>query len=375
MMGDSENDNGAETNSTESIVNPNNLRILRSSRIYGRMEGGDEIILLTSFIDPTDIQVEFFQLINDIEIKWRSLAILNKIDIHGNCSLVFRTPAYKLSDVESQSQSSSVVAQDANNKTSNGNNSASKSHSRIKVYYRLCRPSTGDHSEKWVYFYCQDYLYDEYRILFGDRIVNDSRLITRLFATSKLNLNSSNNSFETKIGSNKRKIDQLVNDNEHEHDSSRDNLLPKVKIESNDTMDLDFKNNENDESTSKKLATKWLKKDIVERSWKDTMTRNEANSTGGTTSSKASALNADEAGDDEMNAEQLTKIIECVVNTPTSSIYTNDDDETSGGEQACAKSPLTAAVTRSKIEKKECETQTNLEEMLKLSGEEQKLGT
>jgi hypothetical protein len=43
--------------SNSSLLNKNNLRILRSSRIYGSTQGGDEIILLTSYVDPFDIQV------------------------------------------------------------------------------------------------------------------------------------------------------------------------------------------------------------------------------------------------------------------------------------------------------------------------------
>ena len=46
-----------QTSNNFSIINKNNLRILRSSRIYGSVNGVDEIILLTSFIDPNDIQV------------------------------------------------------------------------------------------------------------------------------------------------------------------------------------------------------------------------------------------------------------------------------------------------------------------------------
>lgn len=40
-----------------SLLNKNDLRILRSSRIYGSTRGGDEIILLTSYVDPFDLQV------------------------------------------------------------------------------------------------------------------------------------------------------------------------------------------------------------------------------------------------------------------------------------------------------------------------------
>jgi hypothetical protein len=47
----------AATTNSSSILDKSNLRILRSSRIYGGVNGGDEIILLTSFIDPNDIQV------------------------------------------------------------------------------------------------------------------------------------------------------------------------------------------------------------------------------------------------------------------------------------------------------------------------------
>lgn len=376
------------TADSASILDSNSLKIFRSSRIYGRVDGGDEIILLTSFLDPTDIQVEFFQFKNDTEIGWRSLAVLNKIDIHGNCSLVFRTPAYRPAlAINSISNSSlpSTTSSDLSKKliNSTNNQTASKPHSRIKVYYRLCRPSTGEHSDKWVFFYCQDYVYDEYRVFFGDRIVNDSRLLTRLFATSHIGASSSeigtkNSPSMTSLPinsnvSNKRKIDAVANDT-----NEQEAAVAMIKMEPMDTSAAMGGNetlNEVDEtSSSKKMLKKWYKKEIVERTKKNEISK----------LPKMDGVGGDMAeNDDEMSDEQRVKIIECVINTPTSSICTNDDDETSGGG-GCgsggvgdSKSPSLPFNRHGKIEKRDCETQTNLEDMLKPSVvdvDEQKIG-
>lgn len=56
----------AATTNSSSILDKSNLRILRSSRIYGGVNGGDEIILLTSYIDPNDIQVCHYDKIKTV---------------------------------------------------------------------------------------------------------------------------------------------------------------------------------------------------------------------------------------------------------------------------------------------------------------------
>jgi hypothetical protein len=152
----------------------NNLRILRSSRIYGRLNGGDEMFLFCTYFDPNDIELEFFQFKNDTEIAWRKMVNINRMNLHNNCALIFSTPAYNLSG-----NFESVFGADQSNNLDQTNGPASK----IKVYYRLFRPSTKEYSDKWVFYYCKDDLY-EFRMLFGDRVLEESRLFKNIVQSS-----------------------------------------------------------------------------------------------------------------------------------------------------------------------------------------------
>ena len=110
------------------------LKIVRSSRIGGRMQGNDELFLFCSSIDPSDIQVEFFQITEDAQISWRALGRLDRSDIHSNCSLVVYTPEYPVKPASSSDERSAPAE-------------------KVKVYYRLLKPSTREYSEKWVFYY------------------------------------------------------------------------------------------------------------------------------------------------------------------------------------------------------------------------------
>lgn len=141
---------------------PAPLKIYKSSRIYGTSAGGDEIILLTNYIDPAtdDIQVEFFQPSDDgaSGYKWHAIAPLDTLDIHGNCALVCSSPAYTL-------------------KSSN--------NTREKVYFRLMRPSTGDRSDTWPYYVCYSNIYNQFKIFFGSRILSNSPLFSAARASQR----------------------------------------------------------------------------------------------------------------------------------------------------------------------------------------------
>lgn len=111
------------------VTNLENIRILRSSRMEGSFDGGDEMFLFTTYFDPIDLMVEFFQLNTNGDVGWKSYASFNKCDSHVNFALVVQTPRYISSDL------------------------AMEKNQKVKVYFRLFRPSKNDYSEKWSFYY------------------------------------------------------------------------------------------------------------------------------------------------------------------------------------------------------------------------------
>lgn len=111
------------------------LTIFESSHLYGRAEGGDNVTLLTSSVDPFDIEVELFQFNLKNEVLWRTSAHIDKIE-DNNCRLLIKTPKYR-------------------------------NLKRAKVFFRLYQPSTRKYGNKWPFFYCPPPLYDEYRAIFS----------------------------------------------------------------------------------------------------------------------------------------------------------------------------------------------------------------
>ena len=103
-----------------------NLKIYKSSISKGSSIGGDEMILLTSYVDFNDIEVEFADIDSRKELKWRKKAEINKSETYNNYSIVVTTPSYREVEVE-----------------------------EMEVGIRLLKPSTGEYSEtiRFVYFY------------------------------------------------------------------------------------------------------------------------------------------------------------------------------------------------------------------------------
>lgn len=216
-----------------SILNLNNLRILRSSRLNGSVNGGEEMIILTSFFNPDDIEVEFFQFKNDTEIGWRCLAQFNKTDIHGNCSLVIKTPKYT-SDKPSQS------------------------FARIKVYYRLFRPSTKEYSEKWPFYYCQDN--QDFKSLFGD-CFTDNKLLKKkdMFLGKMVDISTSlkRKSTEKSASVNNEKKDSSENSKKIRTDPSASPNKPNEyeSLLENESDYLDYDEEEDIQTVDKTLNT------------------------------------------------------------------------------------------------------------------------
>ena len=167
-----------------SITNLNNLRILRSSRICGSIAGGDEMFLLTSFFNPFDIEVEFIQFKKDTEIAWRSLASLDRTDTHGNCSLIVKTPKY-LSASSFNTMVNQIKNETENKPTTTAiSKQIQNTNMRIKVYYRLFRPSTKEYSEKFAFYYFND-ASNEFKDLFSDKLLSESPILNKLISAYK----------------------------------------------------------------------------------------------------------------------------------------------------------------------------------------------
>ena len=61
------------------------------------------------------------------------------------------------------------------------NSSSYSSTIRVKVYFRLFRPSTKEYSDKWVFYYGRDDS-QQFRLLFGEQALRESRLFRQLTA-------------------------------------------------------------------------------------------------------------------------------------------------------------------------------------------------
>ncbi|CAF0713312.1 unnamed protein product [Brachionus calyciflorus] len=179
-------------NTDTSITNLNNLRIIKSSRNTGSIKGGDEMMLLTTFFKEKDIEVEFFQINNTAEIGWRSFAKINRAQTHANCALVIQVPEFngKIEKLEPKKDY----------------------YERIKVNYRLFRPSTKQYSENYTFYYVKDDAYDLKTILTKDLIEKKNNYLKN---------------FEKKNSNLKRKQDEKI-------DSEIEMIVEEKKIKTFD---------------------------------------------------------------------------------------------------------------------------------------------
>jgi hypothetical protein len=104
---------------------------------------------------------------------------MNKTEIHGNCSIVIRTPAY-IPQPSEQEPTATSTSQSVSSEFQQSKTEIKKKllNNRFKVYYRLLRPSTGAQSDKWVFYYCQDDSF-EFKTFFGERVFQESRLFKK----------------------------------------------------------------------------------------------------------------------------------------------------------------------------------------------------
>lgn len=98
-------------------------------------------------------------------------------------------------------------------------------------------------------------MYDEFRLLFGDRVVNESRLITKMFAESRISpppaVSSETSSSSPFGGANKNKRKMEVDEPMASNCLHNNNEIRKVTPEGYSATDSMA------EKSSKKLLKKW----------------------------------------------------------------------------------------------------------------------
>lgn len=241
---ESKKSNPMELINTE-ITNIANLRILRTSRTQGNINGGEEMFLFTTYFDPTDFLVEFFQLNKNGDIGWKSYAKFNKLDCHVNFALVVQTPKY-----------------DWNEKTS------FEANQKIRVYFRLCRPSSNYYSEKWNFFYVKN----DSRLVLSDNKIDDLKIKSLSLNSEKRKIQDQSEAQEDNDLIKKNKIlkyeeNVLSNDQLEKKNELVDIKSTENKINDDQTMEIiDSKSpqctNETKKSNSEKLDPVQLQKKL-----------------------------------------------------------------------------------------------------------------
>lgn len=77
----------------------NDLTICKLSDCSATCAGGKEIILLCEKVAKEDINVRFFEQIND-KIVWESKGDFNHTNVHKQVAISFKVPAYKTLDID-----------------------------------------------------------------------------------------------------------------------------------------------------------------------------------------------------------------------------------------------------------------------------------
>ncbi|XP_064601471.1 putative transcription factor p65 homolog [Liolophura sinensis] len=77
----------------------NELVICRIDHTSGRARGGDEVFLLCEKVNKDDIGVRFYELGEDGTSTWEDYADFGQGDVHRQLAIVFRTPAYRETNI------------------------------------------------------------------------------------------------------------------------------------------------------------------------------------------------------------------------------------------------------------------------------------
>lgn len=101
------------------------LVICRVDKSSGKARGGDEVFLLCDKVNKEDIKVRFYEENEQGMMSWEDMGDFGQGDVHKQCAIVFRTPAYH----------SQYITQPA------------------QVHMQLLRPSDGESSESIPFAY------------------------------------------------------------------------------------------------------------------------------------------------------------------------------------------------------------------------------
>ncbi|XP_071485203.1 nuclear factor NF-kappa-B p105 subunit-like [Diadema antillarum] len=80
--------------------NATTLKICRMDKSAGCCTGGEEVYLLCDKVQKEDIQVRFFELSTDGQITWQEFAEFGPTDVHRQYAIVFKTPAYRDTNID-----------------------------------------------------------------------------------------------------------------------------------------------------------------------------------------------------------------------------------------------------------------------------------
>lgn len=124
-----------------------NIRIIRSSKIVGNINGNEEVFLFTKIngkIELKDFEIEFNQRENN-QITWT--AKVEPDIIYNDSVIMFRTPNYNRQ----------VVTDKSDNKMKNvkGVDKSKLCEHPAKVLFRLHRISTKEYSTEWTFYFSQ----------------------------------------------------------------------------------------------------------------------------------------------------------------------------------------------------------------------------
>ncbi|KAF5285153.1 hypothetical protein FQR65_LT13350 [Abscondita terminalis] len=111
------------------------LKIVRMDHCTSSCRGGREIFILVEKVTKKNIKVRFFELDDEDNEIWSDYGRFSDLDVHHQYAIVFKTPPYKVLDIENQ----------------------------VRVYIELQRPSDGARSDP------KDFTYTPCEITLGKK--------------------------------------------------------------------------------------------------------------------------------------------------------------------------------------------------------------
>ena len=128
-----------------------NIRIIRSSKLVGNVNGGDEIWLFavvngTSVLNQKDVLIEFNQRENN-QVTWSRKIEVKKI--YNNSIIIFDTPYY---DKQTKDEEKLTLKIAGNSDGGRVDKTKIIEHP-VKVFYRILIPSVKQYSPEWTFYY------------------------------------------------------------------------------------------------------------------------------------------------------------------------------------------------------------------------------